>query len=128
MRKKTIFALPALAYALLIGGEAQAHPRLMTTYPSANSGVRATNRVTLSFSERLMGPMSGADVLMTGHPGKPHHAPLKMAGFKTSVSGDGKTLQLVSQRALPAGSYRVQWHVVAADTHRATGAFAFMVK
>lgn len=125
---KSIFAVPALACALIVGGAAQAHPRLTGTSPSANSGVRSTNKVTLSFSERLMGPMSGADIFMTGHPGKPHHPPLKMPGFRPSVASDGKTLQLVGQRPLPAGSYRVQWHVVAADTHRVAGAFPFMVK
>ena len=128
MSLKTILASATLASGLLLGSAADAHPRLTATYPAANSGVHGTNRVSLSFSERLMGPMSGADILMTGHPSKPHHPPMKMAGFTASVVGGGKTLQLVSARPLPKGSYRVQWHAVAADTHRVAGAFAFMVK
>lgn len=121
-------ALGILASGLLLGSAADAHPRLTGTYPAANSGVRGTNRVSLSFSERLMPSMTGADVLMTGQPSQPRHAPMKMPGFTPSVIGGGKTLQLVSQRALPKGSYRVQWHAVAADTHRVAGAFAFTVK
>ena len=121
-------ALSTLAFGLLLGSAADAHPRLTGTYPAANSGVRGTNRISLSFSERLMPSMTGADVLMTGHSSQPRHAPVKMAGFRPSVVGGGKTLQLVSARPLPKGSYRVQWHAVAADTHRVAGAFAFMVK
>lgn len=128
MSIKSILASATLASSMLAGSVADAHPRLSSTYPAANSGVRGTNRISLSFSERLMPSMTGADVLMTGHPSQPHHAPMKMAGFTPSVIGGGKTLQLLSQRPLPKGSYRVQWHAVAADTHRVAGAFAFMVK
>ena len=95
---KPSFAIPTLAFALLVGGTAQAHPLLMGTSPRANSGVAGTNRVSLAFNERLLAPMSGGDVLMTGHPGGPHHAPMKIGGFKASVRPDGKTLQLVSAR------------------------------
>ena len=52
--------------------------------------VAAANRISLTFSERLLAPMSGGDVLMTGHPGKPHHPPIKIAGFRPLVGPDGK--------------------------------------
>ncbi len=128
MSFKRIVAVPSLALTLLVAGEAQAHPRLVGTFPTANSGIAATNRVLLTFSERLLAPISGGDVLMTGHPGKPHHPPMKIAGFKPSVLGDGRTLQLVSSRSLAKGSYQVKWHAVAADTHRVAGTFAFQVR
>ena len=128
MSIKGILAAATLASGLLVSSVTDAHPRLRATYPAANSGVRGTNRISLFFSERLMPSMSGADIVMTGHPSQPRHAPMKMAGFKSSVIGGGKTLQLVSAHPLPKGSYRVQWHAVAADTHRVAGAFAFMVK
>ena len=125
---RLVGAAPMLALSLLAAGAAQAHPRLVGTFPSANKGVAPTNRVSLTFNERLLGPMSGGDVLMTGHPGVPHHPPMKVAGFKPSVLADGKTLQLVSARPLAKGSYQVRWHAVAADTHRVAGAFAFQVR
>ena len=123
-----LIAAPILALSLLAAGAAQAHPRLVGTFPSANKGVAPTNRVSLTFNERLLSPMSGGDVLMTGHPGVPHHPPMKVAGFKPSVLADGKTLQLVSPRPLAKGSYQVRWHAIAADTHRVAGAFAFQVR
>lgn len=127
MPLKRIIAVSALA-TLFIGGVADAHPRLISTSPAANHAVGGVNRVSLTFSERLIGPMSGGDVLMTGHPGRPHHAPMKIAGFKPSVGPDGKTLQLVSARLLKPGTYQVKWHAVAADTHRVAGAFAFQIR
>lgn len=121
-------AAPMLALSLFAAGAVEAHPRLVGTFPSANKGVAPTNRVSLTFSERLLGPMSGGDVLMTGQPGVPHHPPMKIAGFRPSVLADGKTLQLASPRPLAKGNYQVKWHAVAADTHRVAGAFAFQVR
>ncbi len=127
MAFKRIIAFPALAVAVLAGGTAAAHPRLMGTSPRANSAIAATNRVSLTFSERLLAPMSGGDILMTGHPGMPHHPPTKVAGFRSSVGTDGKTLELAGAHALAKGSYQVKWHAVTTDTHRVNGAFAFQV-
>jgi methionine-rich copper-binding protein CopC len=90
--------------------------------------VSATNRVSLTFNERLLGPMSGGDILMTGHQGMPRHAPTRVAGFMPSLLGNGKTLQFASSRPLAKGSYQVRWHAVAADTHRVAGAFSFQVR
>ncbi len=128
MAFKRIIAIPALVAALLINGAAQAHPRLVGTSPRANGAASAINRVSLTFSERLLGPMSGGDIMMTGHPGVPHHPPTKISGFTPSLGADGKTLQLVSRRPLAKGTYQVKWHAVAADTHRVAGAFAFQVR
>ena len=128
MSASRIITIPAMALGLLIAGAAQAHPRLVGTSPSANKGVGATNRVSLTFNERLLAPMSGGDVLMTGNPGVPHHSPTKVAGFRPSLLAGGKTLQLASARPLSKGNYLFRWHAVAADTHRVAGAFAFQVR
>ncbi|WP_395000760.1 copper homeostasis periplasmic binding protein CopC [Sphingomonas sp.] len=128
MALRRIITGSAFAVALLAGGVAQAHPHLVGSSPRANSVVAATSRVSLTFSERLLAPMSGGDVIMTRHPGVPHHMPMKIDGFKASVAPDGKTLQLIAARPLATGSYQVKWHAVAADTHRVAGAFAFQVR
>jgi hypothetical protein len=46
----------------------------------------------------------------------------------TSVAADGKTLKATPKARLAPGSYRVDWHAVAADTHRIKGSFAFTVR
>ena len=128
MSYKRIINSSALVVGLLAGGAAQAHPRLMATSPRINSAVGGTNCVVLTFNERLLAPMSGGDLLMTGHPGVPHHAPTKIESFRASVGADGRTLQLVAAHPLARGSYQVRWHAVAADTHQVAGTFAFQVR
>jgi methionine-rich copper-binding protein CopC len=128
MRFRRLIAVSSLTVGALIGGAVQAHPHMISATPRANTAVSATNHVSLTFNEELLAPMSGGDVFMTGHPGVPHHPPMKIAGFKPSVGTDGKTLDLVSAKPLAKGSYQVRWQAVAADTHRVAGSFAFMVK
>jgi methionine-rich copper-binding protein CopC len=124
---RTLLAVPAAA-ALCLGGVASAHPRLMSSTPTANTTVASPNRLMLKFSEKLIGSMTAADVLMTGMPGGARHQPVKIAGFKPSIAADGKSFVLARPRPLAAGTYRVVWHAVAVDTHRVAGAFAFSVK
>lgn len=124
---RILWAAP-IAASLSLAGVADAHPRLMSATPTANSLVAAPSRIALKFSEKLIGPMTAADVLMTGMPGKPHHQPVKMAGFRAALAADGKTLLLARAKPLPAGTYSVAWHAVSVDTHRVAGTFAFSVK
>ena len=39
-----------------------------------------------------------------------------------------QTLLIVSLAKIPAGTYKVAWHVVSVDTHRTQGGFKFTVK
>lgn len=117
----------AIAAGTLVASPAIAHPKLLATSPAADTSVAPPSRITLTFSERLMPKLSGAEIIMTGMPGMPdHHMPI--TGFKTSTDADGKTLIIALARPLAAGSYQVAWHAVSADTHRIQGNFAFAVK
>lgn len=119
----------AIAAALVtITAPAIAHPKLISSTPAAQATVTNTTQVSLTFSETLMAPVSGIDLAMTGMPGMANHAPMKIAGFKTSVAADGKTLVAVFPRPLPAGTYKLDWHAVSTDTHRITGTLAFTVR
>jgi len=122
-----LWAVP-IATTLSLASVADAHPRLMSATPAPNSVVAAPSRIALRFSEKLIGPMTAADVMMTGTPGKPSHQPVKVADFKAALAADGKALVLARAKPLPAGTYRVAWHAVSVDTHRVAGAFAFSVK
>jgi len=44
------------------------------------------------------------------------------------VDAHDQTLLRVSLKPLPAGSYKVDWHVVSVDTHPTEGNFTFTVK
>ena len=125
-RFSVILAAPLIALALPTA--ALAHPKLLSSTPAAKATVSQVKEIKLTFSEKLVPQFTGIDVTMTGMPGMANHAPMKISGFKTSVAPDGKTLIAALPRPLPAGSYDLKWHAVAADTHRIEGKFSFSVK
>jgi len=114
--------------ALAMGASpAVAHPKLLSGSPAAGATVAKTGTVRLVFSERVDPRGSTATLVMTGMPGMANHPDMKMTGVTTAVSPDGKMLVVTSARPLPAGSYRIDWAVVGADTHRVTGTHAFTI-
>jgi methionine-rich copper-binding protein CopC len=126
MKKFRSLIASVLVAGAAIATPALAHPKLVTALP-ADKAATPTNRITLTFSEPLVAAVSGMEVTMTGMPGMPNHN-MKMTGYKTSVSDDGKALIATFGRPLMAGSYSVQWHVVSSDTHRISGTLAFTVR
>lgn len=119
---------PLLAIAALVAPlPASAHPKLLAVTPAANTAAAPTARVQLVFSERLVPQFSGAEVVMTGMPGMKMHGPTRMPG-KAGLAADGKTLVVTFAKPLPKGSYRVDWHVVSADTHRVQGNYSFEIR
>jgi len=116
----------AAAFAMALPGVAAAHSKLVSSSPAADATVTKINKLTLTFSETFLAPMSGAELNMTGMPGMANHAPMPIKGFKTSV--EGKTMTLALPRALPAGTYNLKWHIVGADQHKMEGGYSFTVK
>ena len=123
----TVAIIAALVTAILPGA-ALAHPKLVAAVPPADATVAGASTVKLTFSERLMPALSSATLTMTGMPGMANHGPMKMTGVTSAVAADGKSIVLTMARPLPAGTYRADWIVVSADTHRVTGAHSFSVK
>jgi len=115
----TLAALPSVAMA---------HAKLLSSSPAANATVAKPTKLTLTFSEKLLAPLSGVDLTMTGMPGMADHAPMPIKGFRTAVDRDGKTLVVTLPRALPVGSYDLNWHIVGADQHKIAGKYSFSVK
>ena len=113
-----IFAIGALG---LIATCAHAHPTLSSATPAA--GVTAASSPTelrLTFSEDVVPRFSGVT--------------LKDQGGKTIATGpaatdpkDKKQLLVRLKAPLTAGSYTVEWHAVAEDTHPAKGQYSFNV-
>lgn len=120
------FLTAAAALALALPGVAAAHSKLVSSTPAANATVAKPTKLTLTFSETFLAPMSGAELVMTGMPGMANHDPMPIKGFKTDVNG--KTMTLTFPRALPAGSYDIKWHIVGADQHKMEGGYSFNVK
>lgn len=118
------FAVGVIAFA----SGAQAHPRLVSALPAANSSIAATKELKLTFSETLVAQFSGISVLMTAMPGMKMTAPMSVGKVTSGVAADGKTLVGTLTSPLPAGTYMLGWHAVTADTHRVEGSYSFIVK
>lgn len=124
--RSMIAALVALG-TLSVPVAAIAHPRLVSATPAANATVARAVTVRLTFSERVMPKLSNVTLTMTGMPGMTGHGGMKVTTVTSAVSDDGKSITLTSTKPLAAGSYRVDWVIVGADTHRITGKYAFSV-
>ncbi|MCO5397432.1 copper homeostasis periplasmic binding protein CopC [Ralstonia soli] len=108
--------------AALAASVALAHPKLLSASPADQSSGPAPAQIALHFSEKLVAQFCDATVVMTGASG-----PVNVAS-KVATSSDGRTLTVSPAQPLGRGAYRVDWHVVAADTHRVSGHLAFQVK
>lgn len=122
-----LFAAPVLA-TLAFGGTAQAHTKLVSSSPAANATVAKPGKVVLTFNEKVIAAFMKTELMMTGMPGMANHAPMKMAGYTTALSKDGKTITLLMKKVLPSGSYKLKWSAAGSDTHRMEGTFSFTVK
>jgi len=120
-RSRTAKACMAVV-AALAASVALAHPKLLSASPADQSMGRAPAQIALHFSEKLVAQFSDATLVMTAASG-----PTNIAA-KVSTSSDGRTLTVSPTQPLTPGAYRVDWHVVASDTHRVGGHLAFQVK
>ncbi|WP_371424093.1 copper homeostasis periplasmic binding protein CopC [Tardiphaga sp.] len=105
-------------------GVAQAHPKLVSANPAANTAVAAPGKISLTFSEKLVPAFSKAELTMSAMPGM---AAMQMAS-SAAVAPDGRTLIITPKSRLARGKYVVTWHVVSGDTHKIAGNYTFAVK
>lgn len=124
--RSTLSVLAATA-AIIVAAPVAAHPKLLSSTPAAGATVKPTAKVELRFSERLVARLSSAQLVMTGMPGMADHPPMPVQG-RAAMAADGKTLVVTLARPLAAGSYKVTYQVVSADTHKIEGGFDFTVR
>ena len=116
------FAVAFATTMMLFHANAYAHAELVSANPPANGTVQAAPReISITFSEAVEAKFSTIEVLddkaQRLEQGKPEAAP-----------NDPKTLR-VMVKALRAGTYRVNWHVVSSDdSHKTKGTYEFTVK
>ena len=98
---------------------ALAHPELVEATPRDGSTVaRSPSEVRLTFTERIEPRLSGAEI--TDASGKRARA--------ARLRAEGSQAIIPVGDALSPGRYRVNWHVIGADTHRVEGTITFEVK
>lgn len=121
-------AKATMLVALCVAAPSVAHTKLVASAPAANATVAKPGKIVLTFSEKLVATFFKTELLMTSMPGMADHPPMKMAGYTTQMSPDGKSVTLLMKRALPAGGYVLKWSAAGLDTHRMTGELPFTVK
>lgn len=119
--RSTILATLATLCLSAAAPPAFAHARLRSAAPSVDSTVQAAPaEVAITYTEGVEPKFSTIEV--SDEAGKrvdkqdPHTAP-----------DDNKVL-FVSLPTLPPGTYKVNWHVTAVDTHKTDGSFTFTIK
>ncbi|HEX5378963.1 MAG TPA: copper homeostasis periplasmic binding protein CopC [Phenylobacterium sp.] len=111
----------ALVAALGASTSALAHPKMVAANPPANGRVTASPQaIRITFSEAVFANFSGLVV-------KDHAGHVMKTGRPTVDPADKTVLVAPFARPLAAGVYHVEWHAVAADTHRVTGQFMFTI-
>ena len=122
MSKKFFVALMGLASVAAMSTAAFAHPKLMSSTPAENATVAAApSEIRIMFNENLESSLSGGDLL--NKTGKKIET-----GKAATDPTDKKQLVIPIVGQLADGTYTVDWHAVAADSHRIKGQYTFTVK
>ena len=116
---RNLFLVPCIGWFAFAPLTASAHAFLVKADPPVGSVVRPMTTVTLEFSEAIELALSGAE-LSRGAGGD---EPLMLV-----FTDESHRRVMGKVPLLMAGSYRVKWHVVSADTHRTEGSFTFTVR
>jgi copper resistance protein C len=117
---KRICNLIVFLSVMLLPASAYAHAMLDHASPLVGSTVAAAPKeVILWFTEKLEPAFSTIEV-RNAQGGT-------MQGGKAQVSGSDRTQLRVPLKALPPGTYTVNWRVLSVDTHRTQGSFSFTV-
>jgi copper resistance protein C len=112
-------ALVGLLCSLDIG-PALAHAHLKKSIPAAGATVDAVSEIRLQFDEAIEPRLSRVAVATLGG--------LKLPPEIVSDPNDRMTLIVKFSQPLQPGSYKVDWRIVSADTHKIKGSFTFRVQ
>ncbi len=121
MSKRGLIAALAALSALAMLPLAEAHPKLKSTVPGANTSTTPPRAIRLIFSEGLIPKFSGIEL-------KDQSGKVIETGPTAVDPKDTKQLVIPMRSPLTAGQYTVDWHAVSEDTHRVNGSFSFEVK
>ena len=98
---------------------AEAHAFLDHAEPRVGSTVQTAPReISLAFTQELEPAFSS--VTVTDHSGATVNDPAQ-------IDSSNKSELDVKLKALPPGTYKVQWHVLSVDTHTIEGDYSFHV-
>jgi methionine-rich copper-binding protein CopC len=121
MNKKNIFAAIMLVAAGAAVSVAQAHAKIASTEPKADSELQsAPKEIRLQFNEALEGAFSKIELVDA------NEAAVQLP--KAAVDKSDPKVMFTAVPALQPGQYSVRWSTMTHDGHKAKGQFSFKVK
>lgn len=122
MLKNIAAPIMALIAGSVVATAVHAHPKLVKSEPTKDAVIATSPKeLRLSFNEELVAKFSGAEV-------KDQKGQKVETGTASADPKDKKQLVVPLTKPLATGAYKVDWHAVAADTHRIEGSYSFSVK
>ncbi|MDP9087723.1 MAG: copper homeostasis periplasmic binding protein CopC [Pseudomonadota bacterium] len=99
---------------------AQAHAKLESTTPAANSSVSSPKVIGVHFNEAVDAKMSSLKLATSDG--------TAVAVTSMNDAKDPATLAVMPSASLKAGLYKVTWSAVTDDGHKTQGTFSFTVR
>ena len=126
MRLVRSFGVAFAICSLAASYAALARPQLAQSRPAAGGVVSKPLSLELTFTEDMSAAPLAIDLTMVSMPGMANHKPMPIKGFATDKKGGVVTLKF--PRALPIGTYQLDWTVPGAADQIAKGTLTFSVK
>ncbi len=121
MLRNTAATIVVLFAGSVVATTAFAHPKLVKSDPAGDAVIAASPKaLRLSFNEELVPKFSGVEI-------KDQKGQRIEIGIIAPDPADKKQLVIELPSPLANGLYKVDWHAVAADTHRVQGSYSFTV-
>ncbi|MDP9082193.1 MAG: copper homeostasis periplasmic binding protein CopC [Pseudomonadota bacterium] len=100
--------------------EAQAHAKLESTIPAAESSVSSPKLIQVHFNEAVEAKVSSVKLAMSDG--------MAVPVMLMNDAKDPTTLSIMPNAPLKAGVYKVTWSAVTDDGHKTQGTFTFTVQ
>lgn len=108
------------ACLLLAASQANAHAKLISVVPAADSTVAAPQMIQVHFDEAIEVKLSHLKLTMSDG--------TAIAVMSMNDAKDPSTLSIMPNSPLKPGAYTAAWSIVSDDGHKETGIFKFTVK
>ena len=113
------FIGPAAIFALA-ASQADAHAKLVSTTPKADSTVSSPQTIQVHFNEAIEVKLSSLKLIASDG--------TEIAIMAMNDAKDPSTLSIMPNAKLKAGVYTAAWSIVSDDGHKETGTFKFTVQ
>jgi methionine-rich copper-binding protein CopC len=110
----------AATYLLVAASQSEAHAKLVSVVPAADSTVAAPRMIQVHFDEAIEVKLSSLKLMVSDG--------MSIAVMSMNDAKDPSTLSIMPNSALKPGVYTATWSVVTDDGHKETGTFKFTVK